>query len=152
MDLQQREDGFSSENRPCGAGPAVVLEPTSLRLRVLGLGIELSGSTTPQSPESLAACLLLDVMAMLGLSCGLGGLCHWLGGPLWLCLAAPVAHFICIAERPGYYLGLRSRPTRAQPADLCPALNIVQATMSFAYRSSAEIMSTSAYSRYSSTL
>jgi hypothetical protein len=55
---------------------------------MLGLGIELSGSTIPQSPKSLAACLLFNIIAMLGLTCGLGVLCHWLGGPPWLCLAA----------------------------------------------------------------
>lgn len=88
MDMRQREDGLSNENRPSRVAPTVVLEPTSLRLRVLGLSIELSGSTIPQSPKSLAACLLFDVIAMLGLTCGLAGLCHWLGGQLWLCLAA----------------------------------------------------------------
>jgi hypothetical protein len=110
MDQQQREDSLSSENRPSTVGPDVVLEPTSLRLRMLGLGIELSGSTIPQSPKSLAACLLFNVIAMLGLTCGLGGLCHWLGGPLWLCLAAAgiglvisasLAMVLAVQKKPG---------------------------------------------------
>jgi hypothetical protein len=88
MDLQPREDGVAGENRPSRAEPPFVLEPTSLRLRVLGLGMDFSGSTIPQSPNSLAATLLVNIIAMLLLTAGLGGLCHWLGGPLWLCLTA----------------------------------------------------------------
>jgi hypothetical protein len=88
MGLQRYDNSFSSENWPARAEPAFVLEPTSLRLKVLGQVIELSGSTIPQSPKSLAACLLFNIIAMLGLTCGLGGLCHWLGSPLWLCLVA----------------------------------------------------------------
>jgi hypothetical protein len=88
MDLPQREDRSSGQDRHPTAGPTVALEPTCLRVRMLGLAIEVNGSTAPQSPKSLAACLLLYITTMLGLTCGLAVLCHWLGGSLSVCLAA----------------------------------------------------------------
>jgi hypothetical protein len=96
MDLQRRDNSFASrdrtpvvsENQLRRTEPASVLESAALRLKVPGLSIELSGNTIPQSPKSLAVSDLVQNIATLVLTCGLGVLCRWLGASLWLCLVA----------------------------------------------------------------
>ena len=66
----------------------VMLEPAWIRFRSLGISLEAGCSSTPDSPKSFGVSLLLIMIAILGVTSGLGGLTRWLGGPVWLCLSA----------------------------------------------------------------
>jgi hypothetical protein len=85
MDLERTEADFSCG---IGSGRAEPLELTWVRFRAPWIALEVGGRTTPESPKSLAACLLFVIVAIMGLTSGLGGLVRWLGGPLWACLGA----------------------------------------------------------------
>jgi hypothetical protein len=79
---------LSGEIPTSRADPSLLLEPVYVRIHALGMHMEVGSSTVPYSPKSLAACLLCISVAVLGLTCGLGALARWLGGPIWLCIAA----------------------------------------------------------------
>lgn len=73
--------GFSDE-KPAGSE----LEEHSIRFRGPGVELKFDAKTASDSPKSVAVCLLFAVAAILALTGGLGGLCHWLACPSWLCL------------------------------------------------------------------
>jgi hypothetical protein len=112
MDLRSSGADRSNEDPPAWAESTSIRETSWLRVHALGFDLELGGSTNPRSPKSLASCLPLPIIAILGLTCGLGGFCRWLGSPLWVSLAAAgigltistslVTAFAAYIKRPDY--------------------------------------------------
>jgi hypothetical protein len=83
-----RRTDLSSEVPSPRAEPNLKLESVWVRVSALGVKVEASSSTTAHSPMSIAASVFLATITILGLSSGLGALVRWLGGPVWMCLAA----------------------------------------------------------------